>query len=102
MERLRRQGKVRHYGTSNFTTEQFRAIRKFGPYDVTQPPYSLLRRSMENDLFPATRRFGIGNIVWSPLEGGRRLWPWLKLRLASTRWRGYSGSVTSSNACCVY
>ena len=35
-----------------------------------QPPYSLLRRSMENDLFPATRRFGIGNIVWSPLEGG--------------------------------
>ncbi len=35
-----------------------------------QPPYSLLRRSMEKDLFPATRRFGIGNIVWSPLEGG--------------------------------
>lgn len=35
-----------------------------------QPPYSLLRRSMENDLFPATRHFGIGNIVWSPLEGG--------------------------------
>lgn len=35
-----------------------------------QPPYSLLRRAMETDLFPATRRFGIGNIVWSPLEGG--------------------------------
>lgn len=35
-----------------------------------QPPYSLLRRSMETDLFPATRRFGLGNIVWSPLEGG--------------------------------
>ncbi|MEM6795344.1 MAG: aldo/keto reductase, partial [Acidobacteriota bacterium] len=35
-----------------------------------QPPYSMLRRSMEDDHFPMTRHFGIGNIVWSPLEGG--------------------------------
>lgn len=35
-----------------------------------QPPYSILRRSMEREHFPMTRRFGIGNIVWSPLEGG--------------------------------
>ncbi len=35
-----------------------------------QPPYSLLRRSMEVEHFPMTRRFGIANIVWSPLEGG--------------------------------
>jgi aryl-alcohol dehydrogenase-like predicted oxidoreductase len=35
-----------------------------------QPPYSILRRVMEAEHFPMTRRFGIGNIVWSPLEGG--------------------------------
>ena len=35
-----------------------------------QPPYSMLRRAMETDHFPMTRHFGIGNIVWSPLEGG--------------------------------
>src|SRR5262245_17525911 len=35
-----------------------------------QPPYSILRRTMEAEHFPMTRRFGIGNIVWSPLEGG--------------------------------
>ena len=35
-----------------------------------QPPYSILRRVMEAEHFPMTRQFGIGNIVWSPLEGG--------------------------------
>ncbi|MEM1179926.1 MAG: aldo/keto reductase [Acidobacteriota bacterium] len=35
-----------------------------------QPPYSMMRRAMEADHFPMTRHFGIGNIVWSPLEGG--------------------------------
>lgn len=35
-----------------------------------QPPYSMLRRNMELEHFPMTRRFGIANIVWSPLEGG--------------------------------
>jgi hypothetical protein len=35
-----------------------------------QPPYSILRRVMEREHFPMTRKLGIGNIVWSPLEGG--------------------------------
>jgi aryl-alcohol dehydrogenase-like predicted oxidoreductase len=35
-----------------------------------QPPYSILRRSMETDHFPMTLEHGLGNIVWSPLEGG--------------------------------
>ena len=35
-----------------------------------QPPYSILRRSVERDHFPATKRHGIGNLTWSPLEGG--------------------------------
>jgi aryl-alcohol dehydrogenase-like predicted oxidoreductase len=35
-----------------------------------QPPYSILRRTMELEHFPMSLRFGIGNLVWSPLEGG--------------------------------
>ena len=70
MERLRRQGKIRHYGTSNFTTEQFRAIRKLGPYDVTQPPYSLLDHSIENDLLPYCQAENVGVMAYSPLHKG--------------------------------
>jgi aryl-alcohol dehydrogenase-like predicted oxidoreductase len=35
-----------------------------------QPPYSILRRTMEAEHFPATLKHGVGNLVWSPLEGG--------------------------------
>src|SRR5947207_1178630 len=35
-----------------------------------QPPYSMLRRVMELEHFPMCQRFGLGTIVWSPLEGG--------------------------------
>jgi aryl-alcohol dehydrogenase-like predicted oxidoreductase len=35
-----------------------------------QPPYSILRRTMEREHFPMSLEHGIGNIVWSPLEGG--------------------------------
>ena len=35
-----------------------------------QPPYSILRRNMEVEHFPMTEKLGIGNMVWSPLEGG--------------------------------
>ena len=36
----------------------------------TQPPYSILARDVERDVFPVCERFGFGSIVWSPLEGG--------------------------------
>jgi aryl-alcohol dehydrogenase-like predicted oxidoreductase len=35
-----------------------------------QPPYSLLRRTMEVEHFPMTLHHGIGTLTWSPLEGG--------------------------------
>ena len=85
---LVRQGKVRYLGCSTnhysgsgiwdkklaaweivetlWTSEQ----RGFERFVSLQPPYSILRRTMEAEHFPMTRRFGIGNIVWSPLEGG--------------------------------
>jgi aryl-alcohol dehydrogenase-like predicted oxidoreductase len=45
-------------------------VHRFERWISYQPPYSMLRRTMELEHFPATRKHGIGNIVWSPLEGG--------------------------------
>jgi len=39
-------------------------------FSSLQPPYSLLRRTLELEHFPVCRKFGLGVIVWSPLEGG--------------------------------
>lgn len=44
--------------------------RGYERFVAFQPPYSLLRRTMEAESFPAAQRHGIGNLVWSPLEGG--------------------------------
>jgi len=43
---------------------------RFERWVSLQPPYSILRRTMETEHFPVTERFGLGNMVWSPLEGG--------------------------------
>jgi len=70
LDRLVAQGKVRHYGVSNYNTEQFRAIRHFGPYNAHQPPYSLLDTAIENDLLPYCQAHDIGVMVYSPLHKG--------------------------------
>lgn len=70
LEQLRKEGKIRHYGTSNFTVEQLRAARKFGAYNVTQPAYSLLNHSLEADLFPYCQAEEVGVMVYSPMHKG--------------------------------
>ncbi len=70
LEQLKQQGKIRHYGGSNFTTEQFRAARKFGAYDVMQPPYSLIDSAVEADLLPYCQAENIGVMIYSPMHKG--------------------------------
>ena len=67
---LKQQGKIRHFGVSNFTTEQFRAVRKLGKYEVMQPPYSLLDYGIENDLLPYCQAEHAGVMVYSPMHKG--------------------------------
>ncbi len=70
LEGLRRAGKVRHYGMSNFNVEQMRAIRRFGRFTVLQPPYSLVRTDIETDVLPYCQGEDIGVMVFSPMHMG--------------------------------
>ena len=70
LEQLRSQGKVRAIGVSNHTVEQLRAQRRFGPYSVIQPSYSLINRGIEDDLLPYCQAENIGVMVYSPLHKG--------------------------------
>jgi aryl-alcohol dehydrogenase-like predicted oxidoreductase len=85
---LVRQGKVRYLGLStNHYEGQALWEKRFAAWEIVetlwiserhgwerfvslQPPYSILRRTMELEHFPMALKFGIANIVWSPLEGG--------------------------------
>jgi aryl-alcohol dehydrogenase-like predicted oxidoreductase len=73
---LVRQGKIRYFGSSTFPAQeiveaQWTAERRgLGRYLCEQPPYSILARGIEADVLPVCRRYGMGVIVWSPLNGG--------------------------------
>jgi aryl-alcohol dehydrogenase-like predicted oxidoreductase len=68
--RLRRQGKVRWIGVSNFNVQQLRRAQALAPVTSLQPPYSLLHREIEDQVLPYCLREGIGVIVYSPMASG--------------------------------
>jgi len=63
-------GKVRYLGVSNFTVEQMERVTKIHPLTSLQPPYSMFRRDIENDILPFCEKNNIGVIVYSPLQKG--------------------------------
>jgi aryl-alcohol dehydrogenase-like predicted oxidoreductase len=70
LERLRQQGKIRWIGVSNFNTEQMKRAQKIAPITSLQPPYSMLRRSVEAEILPFAQVTGIGVINYSPMLSG--------------------------------
>lgn len=67
---LKREGKVRWIGVSNFNVNQLKRAKKIAPVTSLQPPYSLIHREVEEDLLPYCLREGIGVIVYSPMASG--------------------------------
>jgi aryl-alcohol dehydrogenase-like predicted oxidoreductase len=70
MSGLQKQGKVRWIGVSNFSPEQMERAAKIAPVTSDQPPYSLIRRQIEQDVLPHCLRHGIGVISYAPMASG--------------------------------
>ncbi|NLE43602.1 MAG: aldo/keto reductase [Chloroflexi bacterium] len=64
------QGKVRYAGVCNFSVEQLDRIRPIHPVASLQPPYSMLRRDVEEDILPYCAQRGIGVVCYSPMQAG--------------------------------
>jgi aryl-alcohol dehydrogenase-like predicted oxidoreductase len=67
---LKREGKVRWIGVSNFNVQQLKRAQKIAPVTSLQPPYSLIRREVESETLPYCLREDIGVIVYSPMASG--------------------------------
>jgi len=76
MEQLVREGKVLYIGSSNFagwdiaTAQGAAAARHFMGLVSEQSLYNLSARTIELEVIPACRHYGLGLIPWSPLAGG--------------------------------
>jgi aryl-alcohol dehydrogenase-like predicted oxidoreductase len=67
---LKRQGKVRWIGVSNFNVAHLKRAQAIAPVTSLQPPYSLINREVESETLPYCRQEGIGVIVYSPMHSG--------------------------------
>ncbi|MGH3326623.1 MAG: aldo/keto reductase [Streptomycetales bacterium] len=76
MEVLRQQGKIVYVGSSNFAgwhiakAQEAARRRNFLGLASEQSIYNLFQRSVELEVLPACRDYGLGVIPWSPLHGG--------------------------------
>jgi aryl-alcohol dehydrogenase-like predicted oxidoreductase len=96
---LVRQGKIRAFGSSMFSADQIveghwlaekRTLLRFR---CEQARYSIFSREIEQHVLPACQRYGMGMIVWSPLDGG-----WLTGRYMNKNDFKNQGRVTTSAA----
>lgn len=67
---LKKQGKIRHIGVSNFNMEQLRRAEKIAPVETVQLPYSVIHRDAEKEILPYCHEHNIGTIVYSPMASG--------------------------------
>lgn len=76
MEQLVREGKVLYVGSSNFAGWHIASAqcaareRHFMGLVSEQSLYNLATRTIELEVVPACREYGLGLIPWSPMEGG--------------------------------
>ena len=67
---LKREGKVRYIGVSNFNVAQMKRAQAIAPIDSLQPPYSLIHPEVEDEILPFCEANDIGVIVYSPMMSG--------------------------------
>jgi myo-inositol catabolism protein IolS len=70
LSELKKQGKIRAIGVSNFSREQLEEAAQYGRIDSVQPPYSLFWRKIEKDLMPYCVEHQISILAYSSLAQG--------------------------------
>ncbi len=70
MSELKSEGKVRWIGVSNFDPAQMDRAAKIAPVTCNQPPYSIIRRKVEESILPHCLKNGIGVISYAPMASG--------------------------------
>jgi hypothetical protein len=71
LDKLKAEGKIRHYGTSNWSAAQIEmGLERQGEFATCQPQYNLVKRDAEQDLLPFCQAHNIGVMAYSPLHHG--------------------------------
>jgi aryl-alcohol dehydrogenase-like predicted oxidoreductase len=83
LAKLKKEGKVRWIGVSNFKTGQMTRCSAIAPVTSLQPPYSAISPEVETDILPYCLEHHIGVIVYSPMKSGLLTGKMTRERVAS-------------------
>ena len=70
LEKLKNDGKIRHYGVSNFTPEMMDECEKYGHMAANQVGYHMFDRRMESAVLPYCKDNNIGFMAYGTLGFG--------------------------------
>lgn len=70
LENLRKEGRIKAIGVSNFNKEQMAQVLQAGIIDIAQMGYNLLWRKEEEELLPFCRKHNISTAAYSVLAQG--------------------------------
>ncbi len=70
LQSLKKAGKIRAIGVSNFSPRQLQEALDLGPVEIVQECYSLLYRNYENTLKEIVQQYQLGMMAYSPLAQG--------------------------------
>ena len=70
MNEFYEEGLIRAIGVSNYSPEQMDAFREAAPLHVSQPPYNLFEREIEEDVLPYCHEAGISTLNYGALCRG--------------------------------
>ncbi len=70
MAALQKEGKVRWIGVSNFNVQQLKRVQAIAPVTSLQPPFSLVRPEVEQEVLPFVAQNQIGSLAYSPMGSG--------------------------------
>ena len=83
VQQLKKEGKIRWAGVSNFSAEQMAQVATFGPITSLQPPYSMVRPEVEGSVLPYCQAHNVGVISYSPMASGLLTGAMTRERLAA-------------------
>jgi len=97
MNSLKKEGKVRYIGVSNFDVPLMKKCERISHIDSLQPPYNMLTRDVESEILPFCEKNGIGVIAYSPMLSGLLTGKFNISKVAKDDWRNYGEQFKEPN-----
>ncbi len=95
--RLIEEGKVRYGGVSNFLDTHLERAHKIHPVTSLQPPYSMMRRWIEDAEMPWCAANNCGIVCYSPMQAGLLTDNFSEKKLHDEDWRNQSKEHVEPN-----